>query len=401
MNTSKKILRFILTLLFSFLITHATAQQKIPIINAHSTTVDVRDGNNLYKGYWVVSPEAKKDIYYAHRSAKQKTVTFITDIDSISFKVIPGNTFDFIILLNNKDSCYTEISTLRTSYKKDGDQKITQDTIPFTLGNDNRIYIEGSINNSVPLRFFFDNGSDNTVIFPSSVKKGLDIKFDDSVLNNGIDVRKTSNFNNLKVARLKWDNTWVMYINKQIGDNADGTIGYDLFEDKIIEFDYDKMIMIVHDSSFKLDNSYSGFKMELNGGEVPFLETTLVIDSKPYKKFLMLDMGATGCIFLNQKFVSKNSLYDKMKSIGESNRGGASNGTIKTALVILPELRLGKFTLNELPINLQLSSTNDGNGELGMDVLKRFNLILDYQNNMIYMKPNILFKTPYKKIKSN
>lgn len=229
----------------------------------------------------------------------------------------------------------------------------------------------------------------------------MNIKFDDSVLNNGVDVRKTSNFNNLKVAKLKWDNTWIMYVNKQIGVNADGTIGYDLFEDKTIEFDFDKMIMIIHDSSIKLDNSYFNFKMELNGGEVPLLETTLIIDSTPYKKSLILDMGATGCIFLNQKFVTKNNLYDKMKPLGETNRGGAGNGTIKTALVVLPELILGKATLKELPINLQLSSLNDGSGELGMDVLKRFNLILDYQNNMIYMKPNSLFNTPFKKINSN
>jgi hypothetical protein len=31
-----------------------------------------------------------------------------------------------------------------------------------------------------------------------------------------------------------------------------------------------------------------------------------------------------------------------------------------------------------------------------MDVLKRFNIVLDFPDSMIYLKPNGLFDTPYR-----
>ena len=84
------------------------AQQ--PIIKATSKKVDVKDGEIYQKGAWNLSPEVKSDVYYAMEPINQKRIIFYTDIDSISFDIKPGNIYDFIILLNNKDTCYTRIS---------------------------------------------------------------------------------------------------------------------------------------------------------------------------------------------------------------------------------------------------------------------------------------------------
>ena len=81
----------------------AQSQQKI--VKANSTQVDIRDGNNLKKGYWRIVPEADPDIY----TTSAKKVTFYTDIDSISFDVEPNQHYDFVILLNEKDSARTRI----------------------------------------------------------------------------------------------------------------------------------------------------------------------------------------------------------------------------------------------------------------------------------------------------
>ena len=87
------------------------AQQ--PIIKATSKKVDVKDGEIYQKGAWNLSPEVKSDVYYAMEPINQKRIIFYTDIDSISFDIKPGNIYDFIILLNNKDTCYTRISTTK------------------------------------------------------------------------------------------------------------------------------------------------------------------------------------------------------------------------------------------------------------------------------------------------
>jgi hypothetical protein len=82
----------------------AQSQQKI--IKANSTQVDIRDGNTLKKGYWRIVPEANPDIY----TTSSKKVTFYTDIDSISYDIEPNQHYDFVILLNEKDSARTRIA---------------------------------------------------------------------------------------------------------------------------------------------------------------------------------------------------------------------------------------------------------------------------------------------------
>ena len=83
------------------------AQQKLPVIKATSKQVDVMDGEILTKQAWTISPEIKPDIYVT--SNKNKKVTFYTNIDSISFLVKPDIKYNFIILLNNKDTALTQI----------------------------------------------------------------------------------------------------------------------------------------------------------------------------------------------------------------------------------------------------------------------------------------------------
>jgi hypothetical protein len=82
------------------------AQKKLPVIKATSEMTDIKDGNNLRKGVWRISPRLHPDVYKS--SSKNKKITFYTDIDSISFILKPDKPFNFIILLNNKDSAYTK-----------------------------------------------------------------------------------------------------------------------------------------------------------------------------------------------------------------------------------------------------------------------------------------------------
>jgi hypothetical protein len=86
---------------------YSLAQEKPIIIKASSTTVDIRDGETFTKGAWRISPEIKPDIYTT--SNKNAKVTFYTNLDSISFTIKPNAKYNFIILLNNKDSAYTQI----------------------------------------------------------------------------------------------------------------------------------------------------------------------------------------------------------------------------------------------------------------------------------------------------
>lgn len=82
------------------------AQKKLPVIKASSTQVDIKDDGDLQKNAWRIEPETNPDVY----TTSAKKVTFYTDIDSISFNVDPKiGTYDFVILLNGKDSARTQV----------------------------------------------------------------------------------------------------------------------------------------------------------------------------------------------------------------------------------------------------------------------------------------------------
>jgi hypothetical protein len=115
-------IKFYLLLIISLIGCTATKQSEqakvnkvnieIPVINATSEKVDIYDGGNWSRGNWTLSPDLKPDIYKTKVNGENKKVSFYTDMDSITFIVEPKKTYDFIILLNKKDSCFHQINTI-------------------------------------------------------------------------------------------------------------------------------------------------------------------------------------------------------------------------------------------------------------------------------------------------
>lgn len=87
----------------------AGAQEKLPIIKSNVSVVSIQDGETLKRDSWTLSPESKPDVYEAALvGGRPHKVTFITDVDSISFTVEEGKRYDFIIR-RGEDLCYTQI----------------------------------------------------------------------------------------------------------------------------------------------------------------------------------------------------------------------------------------------------------------------------------------------------
>ena len=101
-----KRIKLLTLLLLTSIIQLSIAQTKLQVIRATSKTVDIKEDENLKKGAWIISPEINPDVYVT--SAKK--VSFYTDISSISFEINPKvGAYNFIILLNEKDSAKTQI----------------------------------------------------------------------------------------------------------------------------------------------------------------------------------------------------------------------------------------------------------------------------------------------------
>ncbi|HNA77776.1 MAG TPA: hypothetical protein PLX13_13710 [Saprospiraceae bacterium] len=104
MSVKKYLLSICLLISFS---AFAQKGEKLPVIKAHSLKVDIRDGEELKKDYWTITPELNPDEYTSPSLGKR--VVFYTDIDSISVTLGETTIFDFIILVDGKKKAVTRI----------------------------------------------------------------------------------------------------------------------------------------------------------------------------------------------------------------------------------------------------------------------------------------------------
>jgi hypothetical membrane protein len=108
----KKFIFFFISSFFSNLI---FGQEALPTINATSKSVDIRVGDDYFaKGGWRLDSTKIPDIFTigSKWNYDHKKVSFITDIDSISFDVKPGCKYNFVIVLNQKTHYNIQILTL-------------------------------------------------------------------------------------------------------------------------------------------------------------------------------------------------------------------------------------------------------------------------------------------------
>ncbi|MFD2523119.1 S41 family peptidase [Emticicia soli] len=135
-------MRYIVLLVINVLIAWPNFAQTLPVVKANTKQVSIRDGKVFQKNIWNLSPEIKPDVYQALEPIVPKCITFYTDIDSVSFAVSSGKTYDFLVVLNQKDTCYTRISTIKPVSKKPVNVAVDKPLAPALLQEDFRTFRE-------------------------------------------------------------------------------------------------------------------------------------------------------------------------------------------------------------------------------------------------------------------
>ena len=377
----------------------AARQSSLPVVRATSKVADVRDGDVLQRGYWSILPEVRPDVYVVRQVGRGKRVAFYTDADSISFDVTRGSTHDFVIVLANGDSAFTRVTTVdpnRLNYTRPGGSPREADTIPFTLGRGNKIFVRGSVNGSDSLDLMFDTGANVVVLSKSGLRKGAKLSFTGTQENTafgGSHTVRQSSGNTLDVGGLRWRGVPIVAIDNADGD---GIIGYNVFEDKVVEIDYDRRIIVVRGSLPTLGAGMAPLTMRLEGG-LMFVEAELVNEAGAHRGWFGLDTGASWGLYVGDAFAAATRLRGTMEPLGERSSGGLGANRVRTELVRLPRLRIGGHELRGVPIDLEVPSGERprGDGILGMDVLRRFNTVLDLREYQITFKPNGLVGEAY------
>jgi hypothetical protein len=103
-------------LILTFLLVYqkGSAQGRLPVLASDSTFVNIQiDGNKV--ATWYIDPGTKPwtdpDVFRIERSSKTRKVTYLSNRDSLSFVVKPGDRFDFVILIGKKDAFPMAVAT--------------------------------------------------------------------------------------------------------------------------------------------------------------------------------------------------------------------------------------------------------------------------------------------------
>lgn len=282
--------------------------------------------------------------------------------------------------------------------------------IPFELLA-NAIFIPVRVDGKGPYLFALDTGSTNSVI-AREVSEELRIvagaRFhatgagSDSSLASRVEkvefglpgplVRSTT-----QAAVIAMSGLWPL-----IGRRFYGDIGYDVIQPFVVEIDYQRKILTLHDPE-----RYRGFvggvtlPFRLFGSYDPQIDGQIVVAGRPpIPVRFTIDTGAGGTI-VSSPLVDSYHLLDVVQKTVATQDTGIGNAQPTEVAARLTAIRVGPYELRGPLVALsrdKMGSLSNAaiSVNLGGNILRRFTVIIDYSRNRLTLKPNASFDAPFK-----
>ena len=278
-------------------------------------------------------------------------------------------------------------------------------TIPFEFQK-THFFIKVTTAKSDTLHFIFDTGSTGTTIDSLTAEKaGVDklnrsTVFVDSYAGTKRQIMAIGQQLKIKDLELKDiglvfnDLSW---LSETVGRKVDGIIGYDVLSRYVTQLDFDHKNIILFDQISAVDTTgYTGIPFEFKRGVmIPRFPVTIALaNGSSYTGQVMFDTGNAYPLLVNSSFSNFHKLNTSIGKTYSSNVNGAKAlvGTIKS-------LSFSGFDLGKMDVRLMVDDkaapSATSLGGMGIEIIKRFNVILDYTNKKLYFKPNQTFNAAF------
>lgn len=284
---------------------------------------------------------------------------------------------------------------------------------------DNLIIIPVEIN-GVALSFLLDSGVSKPILFNIiNSSDGLEFKNLESIYLRGLGdgdyiVALKSEQNLFKIGAATNVNQDVFIITDasinftpRLGIQVHGIIGYDIFKDFIVEINYgSKFIRLNNPETFKYRNCRKCETLNLTlVNNKPFIDAAVVTNNKKVPVKLLMDSGGSDALWLFED--------DSLGLVPENNAyfidflGKGLSGSVHGKRSKLKEFSINDFHLKNLNVAYPDSASvsfarkfKERSGSMGGELLKRFNIIMDYGNRKVTFKKNKYFNDPFEYNKS-
>ncbi|MFI2743888.1 aspartyl protease family protein [Zhouia sp. PK063] len=268
--------------------------------------------------------------------------------------------------------------------------------------------------NGVKLSFILDSGISKPVLFNLTDKDSLHLGHLDQIYIKGLgedDAVKAyrSDHNRFTIKNVEnTDQSFYLIQDKSInlspsiGFPVHGIIGYDIFNDFVVEINYARRKLILHNKKTykkKVCRKCEVLKMPIENKKPYVFAKTKLQNTDEIDVKLLIDTGSSSALWL---FSSENPKISPPKKYFDDYLGKGLSGNIHGKKARTKSFSLGKFTLNEpkvaFPDEVSLkhfTDVGDRNGSVGGEILKRFNLILNYDSEELIIRKNSLFHNPF------
>jgi hypothetical protein len=292
-------------------------------------------------------------------------------------------------------------------------QKSKSISIKFKSSS-NLIIIPVRINESDTLNFILDTGVRYPIITELPFVNKLNLNYLMPIpvkgLGEGVELTAYRSANNtMNISGLTARNQEVQMIideNFQIshilGIPVHGLIGFNLFKDYIVEIDYlNEKITLNKPEYFKYRDNKKDIIMPLNfDGNKPYVNTTIETDDSikvPVK--LLVDTGASDALWLSEK---SDDRINYPKQHVETFIGRGLSGDLYGVKGRIEGIWVGPLVLPQPIVAFpdsevidQLMTSNDRNGTIGAEILRRFHVTIDYRNSRLTLRPNHKFNDDF------
>jgi hypothetical protein len=277
---------------------------------------------------------------------------------------------------------------------------------PFKQFSGGVMVVKAKLNNiKDSLNFILDTGSGG-ISLDSTTASNLNIKLtpSDTIITGMGNSHKVSfafnqtlHFPGLSIERLNFHVNDYDVLTSVYGEKIDGIIGYSFFRRYIVKINFDSSMIEVF-SPGELEYPKYGSTLHPVFTTLPILNLSIK-DKRKIDFNFYFDTGAGLCFLMSDRFAEDSAiLLSKRRPMLTQAEG--MGGKIQMRVTVVKMLQVGRYKFRDVPTYLysdefNVTSYPNVGGLLGNDLLRRFNLVINYPKREIHLQPNSHFNDPF------
>ena len=255
------------------------------------------------------------------------------------------------------------------------------------------------------LNFIFDTGSGGISLDSTTAARlKIPTKESDRTIRGIAGIRKvkfaydhTLHLPGLDVDSLNFHINDYDILSSVYGEKIDGIIGYSLISRYIIKINYDSLNLSIH-SRGRIKYPRGGYLMKPILVNIP-VASAMLKDVDEVNGRFYFDTGAGMCLLLSSDFV-EDSVILRSKSKWYYSQAEGLGGKTPMKQGVIRQMKFGPYKFRNIPSYIfndeyNITSYPYLGGLIGNDLLRRFNIIINYGSRDIHLTPNSHFRDPF------